>query len=60
MRQRFYQPLFLASIALCLCLTVYFFVFHLDVAREHHPWHVPTALNGSLGFGKVLYVSLPS
>jgi hypothetical protein len=49
-----------SAIFIVLFITYFFFPEHLDAAAQHHPWHVAAPLNASLGFGKVLMISLPS
>jgi hypothetical protein len=49
-----------STIFIFLLITYLFFPEHLDTATQHHPWHVAAPLNASLGFGKVLMISLPS
>jgi len=61
MRPRLQIPLFIAGgIVLFLFTSVFFFSDHISEARERHAWHVPAPLNASLGFGKILMISLPS
>jgi hypothetical protein len=51
-----------SAVFILLFITYCFFPEHLDAARQVHPWHnpIPAPLNASLGFGKVLMISLPS
>jgi hypothetical protein len=52
----------ISSLVFLILFTTYlFFPEYLDAPRQMHPWHTaPAPLNGSLGFGKVLLISLPS